>query len=162
MAGTLIDAEILEMENDNLQIWSNADMQYDYRYSALKGKHGRYVVISARLQLEAGHDPAELNARADSFVAHRKKTQPPGASLGSMFKNPPGDYAGRLIESAGLKGTQIGGVQVSPVHANFFVNVGAGTASDYNALIDLAQKRVYEQFGVHLELEVERVGDWES
>jgi len=75
-----------------------------------------------------------------------------------MFKNPPGDYAGRLIEAAGLKGTQIGGVMISPVHANFFVNTGGGTANDYLALIRCAQDKVRERFGVDLALEVELIG----
>jgi UDP-N-acetylmuramate dehydrogenase len=160
MAHSLIDCEIYDAAADTLQTWSNADMDYEYRHSALKGQHGRYVVLGARLQLEVGHLPSELNAKADGFIAHRKKTQPPGASLGSMFKNPTGDYAGRLIEAAGLKGTQIGGVRISPVHANFFVNVGGGTAADYNALIELAQQEVLQEFGIQLELEVERIGDW--
>lgn len=76
-----------------------------------------------------------------------------------MFKNPPGDYAGRLIEAAGLKGTAIGGVQISSVHANFFINVGGGTAADYWALIELARRAVQEQFGVTLELEIEYIGE---
>ena len=142
------------------EVYQNADFEYAYRHSKLKGQAGRYVVLSARLQLEPGHHPTELTKIAEGFVAHRKKTQPPGASLGSMFKNPPGDYAGRLIEAAGLKGSQIGGVQISPVHGNFFVNVGHGTAADYNALIELAQKTVFNKFGIALELEIERIGDW--
>lgn len=173
MAGILLDAQVLDvqllghdesrssMPSADLQTWSVSDMHYAYRHSVLKGQHGRYVVIGARLKLESGHHPAELNRIADGFVAHRKETQPPGASLGSMFKNPEGDYAGRLIEAAGLKGTQIGGVQISPVHANFFINIGGGTAADYQALIELAQKTVKAKFGISLELEVERIGDWE-
>lgn len=160
MAHVLSDAEILDVLKNQVTTWSPADLTYEYRYSALKGQREKYVVLRARLQLDPHHDPAELNRIADEFVAHRKKTQPPGASLGSMFKNPPGDYAGRLIDAAGLKGTQIGGVQISPLHGNFFVNVGKGTATDYNALIELAQKTVLEKFGVELELEVERIGDW--
>jgi UDP-N-acetylmuramate dehydrogenase len=76
-----------------------------------------------------------------------------------MFKNPPGDYAGRLIEAAGLKGTKIGGVMISPIHANFFVNTVQGSAADYLALIRLAQQTVQEKFGVALELEVELLGE---
>jgi len=161
-AGCLADAEILDLQTDGLSIMGAEFLDYDYRYSKLKATPGRYVVISARFKLEPGHNPSELNAKADEFVAHRKKTQPPGASLGSMFKNPPGDYAGRLIEAAGLKGHQIGGVQISPLHGNFFVNVGGGTAADYGALIELAQRTVQKQFGIALELEIERVGDWDN
>lgn len=158
-AHILYDARLLNVQSLEEENWPVADFEYAYRYSKLKANTGRWIVLSARFQLEPGHDPGELKKTADEFIAHRKKTQPPGASLGSMFKNPPGDYAGRLIEAAGLKGTQIGGVKISPVHANFFINTGSGTAADYRALIDLAQRTVYEKFGVMLELEIEQIGD---
>jgi UDP-N-acetylmuramate dehydrogenase len=96
------------------------------------------------------------------MTERRKRTQPPGASLGSIFKNPPGYYAGRLIEAAGLKGYTIGSVQVSPVHANFFVNTGGASASDVKQLIDLTRTTVRERFGVELELEIELIGEWGS
>ncbi len=104
--------------------------------------------------------PEQVQARIDEFVAYRKRTQPPGASLGSMFKNPPGDYAGRLIEAAGLKGARVGGAQISPVHANFFINTGNASAGDIRDLIRLAQETVLSKFGVELELEIELVGEW--
>jgi UDP-N-acetylmuramate dehydrogenase len=98
-----------------------------------------------------------------AFQAHRKQTQPAGASLGSIFKNPPGDYAGRLIEAAGLKGYHIGGAAVSAVHANFFINSGgAATASDYHALVRHVQATVDERFGIALEPEIEFIGEFES
>lgn len=135
------------------------DLQYGYRESALKGSATPYLVTKVALQLEAGADPAELAALAAEYVAHRKRTQPPGASLGSIFKNPPGDYAGRLIEAAGLKGTARGGVQISPRHANFFVNTGAGgSAADYYGLIQFAQTQVHAHCGVMLEPEIELLG----
>lgn len=140
--------------------WTNERLGYRYRESALKHNPDPYVVLTVELALEPGHDPDALKATAEGFIAHRKRTQPPGASLGSMFKNPPGDYAGRLIEAAGLKGTAHGGVMISPVHANFFVNTGSGTAADYLALIRLAEQQVQAQFGVTLALEVELVGDF--
>ena len=80
--------------------------------------------------------------------------------MGSIFKNPPGDYAGRLIEAAGLKGTRVGGAEISPVHANFIVNDEGASASDVYDLIRLAQNKVLEIFGVELELEIELVGEW--
>ncbi len=138
--------------------WHAEQLAYRYRESALKHSAYRYVVLAATFRLAPGHDPAVLRARADEYIAHRKRTQPPGASLGSMFKNPPGDYAGRLIEAAGLKGARAGGVIISPVHANFFVNTGGGTATDYLALIRLAQATVRERFGIALDLEVELIG----
>ncbi|HML24654.1 MAG TPA: UDP-N-acetylmuramate dehydrogenase, partial [Aggregatilinea sp.] len=160
MAEIVRTVEVLDAADLSVATWDVARMDYAYRHSALKGTRGRYVVLGAALTLEPGHDPAALNARADGFVAHRKQTQPPGASLGSIFKNPPGDYAGRLIEAAGLKGYAIGGVQISPVHANFFVHTGHGTASDYRALIEHARAVVLAQFGVTLETEIECLGDW--
>jgi UDP-N-acetylmuramate dehydrogenase len=143
-------------------VWGVSQMHYDYRYSILKGDRGRYVVLAATLVLEPGHDPDQLNARADEYVAHRKRTQPPGASLGSIFKNPPDDYAGRLIEAAGLKGMAISSVQISPVHANFIVNTGEGTAADYCRLIELARDTVRDKFGIALELEIELIGAWDE
>jgi UDP-N-acetylmuramate dehydrogenase len=77
-----------------------------------------------------------------------------------MFKNPPGDAAGRLIDAAGLKGTRIGQAEISTVHANFFVNVGGATAQNVMMLINLVREKVIQKFGVTLELEVELVGDW--
>jgi UDP-N-acetylmuramate dehydrogenase len=162
MAHNLLEARVFDLEKNAEQTWAVEAFEYAYRHSKLKGQRGRYLVLSARLQLEKGHIPAALQAIAEGFIAQRKKTQPPGASLGSMFKNPPGDYAGRLIEAAGLKGQQRGGVQISPLHGNFFINVGGGSAADYDALITLTQRTVHEKFGIHLELEVEKVGDWEG
>jgi UDP-N-acetylmuramate dehydrogenase len=94
------------------------------------------------------------------FLEHRRRTQPPGASMGSMFKNPSGDYAGRLIEAAGLKGTRIGNAEISTLHGNFFINLGGARAADVRQLIDLASNVVYEQTGIQLELEIELIGTW--
>jgi UDP-N-acetylmuramate dehydrogenase len=105
-------------------------------------------------------DPARVRERVLAYRQHRKETQPPQPSAGSVFKNPPGDYSGRLIEAAGLKGTVIGRAQISPRHANFIVNLGGATAADIVALIALARTTVRERFGVALELEVELRGDW--
>ena len=81
--------------------------------------------------------------------------------MGSMFKNPQGDFAGRLIEAAGLKGTRIGNAEISSIHGNFFVNHGETSAKDIKALIQLTQQTVQEKLGVQLELEVEMIGEWE-
>ncbi len=158
IAGNLVLAEILHHKLGRVN-WTVDQMQYAYRSSILKRQPGEVVVLAARLQL--GHStPAEIKERMDEFSARRRRTQPPGASLGSMFKNPAGDYAGRLIEAAGLKSTRIGGAEISPVHANFFINLGDATADDIGELIALAQKTVREKFNVSLELEVELLGDW--
>jgi len=137
------------------------ELDYDYRYSRLKArKDRRFMVLQASFRLEKD-DPKSIQARMDEYNIWRKQTQPPGASLGSIFKNPPGDYAGRLIEAANLKGHRIGDVQVSPIHANFFVNMGENaTAQDYLRLIRKVQQRVRQAFGVQLELEIQTLGDW--
>jgi UDP-N-acetylmuramate dehydrogenase len=105
-------------------------------------------------------DPEKLRTTIEEYKKHRKTTQPPQKSAGSVFKNPPGDYAGRLIDQAGLKGTTHGKAQISKRHANFIVNLGGASSADVVALIVEARNRVYEQFGVDLELEVELRGEW--
>ena len=80
--------------------------------------------------------------------------------MGSMFKNPPGDHAGRLIEAAGLKGARVGDAEISNQHANFFINRGRATAGEVYELIRMARDTVAEEFGVQLELEVELIGEW--
>lgn len=139
---------------------SPEEMEFSYRKSGLIRKV-RPVVVSAEFQLEEG-DPEEILEQMKAFAARRRRTQPLGMpSSGSVFKNPPGDYAGRLIEAVQLKGARIGGAQISTVHGNFIVNTGGARADDVYRLIRLAQSRVYEEFGVKLELEVELVG-WDS
>lgn len=105
-------------------------------------------------------DPQTLRATIDEHKQYRKRTQPPQQSAGSVFKNPPGDYAGRLIEAVGLKGMTYGGAQISERHANFIVNVGGARAADVAALIKEAHNRVAQRFGVDLEMEVELRGEW--
>jgi UDP-N-acetylmuramate dehydrogenase len=158
MAGSLTAVDIA-VKDSAVERWSKDRLGYGYRESALKHAPLPFVILKVELQLSSGHDPVTLQATADSFIAHRRRTQPPGASLGSMFKNPPGDYAGRLIEAAGLKGVQSGGVMISPIHANFFVNTGTGTSADYLTLIRLVQQTVSQKFRVVLELEVEVIGE---
>jgi UDP-N-acetylmuramate dehydrogenase len=158
-ASVLCEAVVLDAVRGP-QLMTRDDLQYGYRTSSLKARSDRrFIVLVALFALKQDEAQAILE-RMEHFIAYRKSTQPPGASLGSIFKNPPGDYAGRLIEAAGLKGYTIGGAQVSPVHANFFINRGTASASDYYALIRHVQKVVREISGVELELEVELVGDW--
>jgi UDP-N-acetylmuramate dehydrogenase len=116
------------------------------------------VVLRAEFELERD-DAANCIARMNHYTEHRRRTQPTEPSVGSMFKNPPGDFAGRLIEAAGLKGTRIGNAQVSYVHGNFFVNLGGATANDVLQLIEVVKTGVREKFKVELELEIQIVGD---
>jgi UDP-N-acetylmuramate dehydrogenase len=129
---------------------------FKYRCSRLKGAGEEVVVLAATFRLRE-REPAHLQAKAEEYTTRRCGTQPPGRTLGSTFKNPPDDYAGRLIEAAGLKGTRVGGVVVSPHHANFLINEGSGTAADYLALIRLVQEAVERRFGVRLEPEIELI-----
>lgn len=105
-------------------------------------------------------DPAAVRARVERNKKHRRETQPPQPSAGSVFKNPDGTYSGKLIEEAGLKGTRAGRAEISPRHANFIVNTGGATAADVVALIALVRRTVRERFSIELELEVELRGDW--
>jgi UDP-N-acetylmuramate dehydrogenase len=118
------------------------------------------VVLAAMLHLAFSTREA-VETKIDQFVAYRRQTQPPGASMGSMFKNPLGDHAGRLIEEAGLKGTRVGDAAISSLHANFFINYGHASADDIWDLIHLAQSVVENKFGVRLELEIELLGLWQ-
>ena len=157
MAGNLIWAELLT-ENGR-EKFTAEQMGYGYRTSVLKRAELDAVVLAAELRLRDS-SKEEAMTNIEQFSAHRKATQPPGASMGSMFKNPNGDYAGRLIDAAGLKGIRIGNAEISPLHGNFFINHGTTRADDIRALIELVIKTVKESQGVELELEIELVGDW--
>ena len=169
MAGNLMVAEILHRKEDletsgeshsMREHWPLEHFEFSYRSSAIKRQPGKFVVLAARLRLEQS-TPEKAIAKADEFTAYRQRTQPPGATIGSMFKNPPGDYAGRLLEAAGMKGRSVGDAEISKLHANFFVNRGNASAEDIYSLIDLARTKVQEQFGISLRLEVELLGDWQ-
>jgi UDP-N-acetylmuramate dehydrogenase len=157
MSQNLIWADVLKM-NGREKI-SVEQMGYGYRTSTMKRNEMKAIVLSAMLRLK-NSTKEDVSAKIEQFSERRKATQPPGASMGSMFKNPEGDHAGRLIEAAGLKGTRIGNAEISTVHGNFFINHGETKAEDVHALIRLTQRTVHEKFGVQLDLEVELVGEW--
>ncbi len=157
MSGNLIWADVLT-KNGREKI-SVEKMDYGYRTSVYKRSDETVIILSALLRLKNANKD-EVSVKINEFSERRKTTQPPGASMGSMFKNPVGDHAGRLIEAAGLKGTRIGNAEISTLHGNFFVSHGETKAEDVRALIRLAQKTVAEKFNVKLELEVELVGEW--
>jgi UDP-N-acetylmuramate dehydrogenase len=104
-------------------------------------------------------DPETLAARRQENHAYRMRTQPKGHTVGSVFVNPIGDHAGRLVEAAGLKGFRVGNAVISEKHANWILNEGGASAADIEALIRTAQARVREQFGVELKAEVRIVGE---
>jgi UDP-N-acetylmuramate dehydrogenase len=157
MAGNLIWTELLT-ENGR-EKFTAEQMGYGYRTSILKRGEVDAIVLAAELRLQ-NSTKEEVTVKIEQFGAHRKTTQPPGASMGSMFKNPNGDYAGKLIEASGLKGARIGNAEISRLHGNFFLNHDNTKADDIRALIELVMKTVKEKQGVDLELEVELVGEW--
>jgi UDP-N-acetylmuramate dehydrogenase len=158
MAASVKMAKILH-KTKGIEDWSVEKLAYQYRSSILKREKMPVVVLSAVLNV-VHTSREEAWQRIQTYQAHRKHTQPPGASMGSMFKNPTGDYAGRLIEAAGLKGHRIGRAMISPVHANFIINLDGASAADIWKLMTLAQETVKEQFGISLEPEIELIGDF--
>ena len=133
-----------------------ADMQLGYRTSVFKTNG--YIILFAKYNLHTG-DPAEIRARMDDVMDRRKTKQPlEYPSAGSVFKRPEGAFAGTLIEQCGLKGTTVGGAQVSEKHAGFIINVGGATCDDVMGLVKLVQDTVKEKTGYMLEREIIRTG----
>lgn len=145
------------------RIFSNDELKYGYRDSLLKREQGRdisrRVVLSAEFEL-VSESIEVLAARAEAFNTQRKQSQPSGATSGSMFKNPANFYAGYLIDSAELRGVNVGGAKISEKHANFFINTGEATAEDVRELVAQAWNAVRDEFDIEMELEVEMVGEW--
>jgi UDP-N-acetylmuramate dehydrogenase len=136
---------------------SRPEMTFTYRDS-----HLPVGVVVTRVEMHLQRAEAtRVGGKVRELTSKRKDSQPSGfPNSGSMFRNPPGDYAGRLIEAAGLKGKRIGRSQISERHANFFVNLGGAKASEVRELMELAQAKVWEKFGVELMAEVKFVGEW--
>jgi len=155
-AGDRVVEVVVATPRGGLQTFGPSGLRFVYR--GVHGLPAGSVVVAARFQLETSTREA-VRAEVERHLAHRRATQPiDQPSCGSVFKNPPGGQAGRLIDGAGLKGERAGGAQISPVHANFIVNVGGARAADVLALIDRARKAVAETSGVELEPEVRIVG----
>jgi UDP-N-acetylmuramate dehydrogenase len=147
-------ASVTYLEADgSVATYDRASCAFGYRTSVFRGRRG--VVLAALLALTPD-DPAAVAGRLSHFADSRKANQPTELpSCGSVFLKPPGDFAGRLIEAAGLKGRRIGAIEVSAKHANFFVNLGGGTSADALALVELVEREVQEKFGVRLTREFE-------
>ncbi len=139
------------------QALSKDDVGFAYRRTALPRG---FIITRVEFDLAWG-DREALRTRVADIHAKRVARQPRGVpNAGSIFKNPPGNFAGRLLEGAGLKGARLGGAAFSEHHANFIVNLGGARAEEVRALIEMARSRVKEQSGVWLEPEVKLVGDW--
>jgi UDP-N-acetylmuramate dehydrogenase len=141
------------------------DLAFGYRDSRFKRRAGgaaAELIVEATFRLTPA-DPDTIKARLDEIRRWRQAHQPLGLpSAGSVFRNPPGDSAGRLIDAAGLKGRRIGGAVVSEKHANFIVNDQKGTAADVRRLAEEVRAEVEARHGVRLEYEIEFLGDWLS
>jgi UDP-N-acetylmuramate--L-alanine ligase/UDP-N-acetylenolpyruvoylglucosamine reductase len=151
-----LEAVVMLNERGEIEERPAGWLEAAYRHTIIKAapRPRPWIVLAAVMLLPKG-DPKILVRLADEHAAFRKETQPTGACAGSTFANPPGDFAGRLLEESGLKGFAIGGAAFSPKHANWIVNDGTATAADVRALIDTAQARVRDRFGVELRREVE-------
>ena len=164
MAGVLVSARVLDAAGGE-SIVPVADLELDYRDSRFKHvPPGAFpdFVLEATFALSPA-DPDVIKARLDEIRRWRQAHQPLGLpSAGSVFRNPEGDSAGRLIEAVGLKGHRVGGAVVSEKHANFIVNDQKGTAADVRKLAEQVQAVVLERHGIALAFEIEFLGDWEG
>jgi UDP-N-acetylmuramate dehydrogenase len=132
----------------------------DSRFKHDEPGQPRELIVDATFRLEPA-DPETIKGRLDDIRRWRQAHQPLGLpSAGSVFRNPPGDSAGRLIDAAGLKGRRIGGAVVSEKHANFVVNDQKGTATDVRRLMETVRAEVAATHGIELAFEVEFLGDW--
>jgi UDP-N-acetylmuramate dehydrogenase len=159
MRERVVEVGTWDPDSGTQQRLTNAACRFAYRESRFK--HEALVVLHATLQLSPD-DSQLVAARVAEFQAQRLATQPLAEqNAGSVFRNPPGDFAGRLIEAAGLKGAQEGSASVSERHANFIVTQPGGRAADVRRLADRVRSTVLESTGVSLTFEIEFVGDWE-
>jgi UDP-N-acetylmuramate dehydrogenase len=160
MKDVLVSVRCYDSNTDEVREILVQNLKMGYRHSDLKNNLN-LIVLSAKFKvskdkLQASGDPVE-------FAAHRNQSQPKGLTTGSFFKNPVGDYAGRLIEEAGLKGSKVGGIRSSELHANFFINDGTANEKDVLGLKELIQIEVENKFGIELEPEIQFVKsqDWQ-
>jgi len=146
--------EVSVLRGDKVVSVPRAEGRFAYRRSGF----GDDVILGASFRLPVG-DKAEIMRKRRELLMKRNRAQPVNfPNSGSMFKNPPDNFAAKLIEDAGLKGTRRGEAQISERHANFIVNLGGATAEDVLELIELARRTVHEKFSINLELEVKLIG----
>lgn len=151
----VVSVEVID-KNGNANKLRGEECDFGYRTSRFQTSGE--IILKTKIQLKQA-SKEEIEAKAKDILV-RKMHQPPGPSLGSTFKNPPGNFAGKLIEECGLKGTKVGGAKISEKHANFIINTGNAKAADVKALIDLMKQKVKEKFGIDLEEEIRYLGDW--
>ncbi|MCI0346444.1 MAG: UDP-N-acetylenolpyruvoylglucosamine reductase, partial [Chloroflexi bacterium] len=154
LAATLVRVRVVDLRTGDHGWVTAADLDLGYRRSSVAAHH---VVVEAELVLAEG-DPVAGEALVGDIVRWRRENQPGGQNAGSVFANPPGDAAGRLIDAAGCKGLRVGSAEVSHKHANFFIADDGGSADDVHALMVQVRRRVEGATGVVLEPETELVG----
>ncbi|MCU1490803.1 MAG: UDP-N-acetylenolpyruvoylglucosamine reductase [Acidimicrobiaceae bacterium] len=150
----LVSARLVDLAHGTDRVVSAAELSFSYRRSAVRASE---VVCSATFAAETG-DPAASAAKISEIVGWRRANQPGGRNAGSVFTNPPGDAAGRIVEAAGLKGLRLGSAEVSPRHANFVQADADGSADDVHRLVREVQRLVAERLGIELSTEVAFVG----
>ena len=156
LVDVVLEAEVMSPTGRSRRHLGRRQLRFSYR--ALRGLARGSAILSLLLAVSPS-DPDCVRTEVERMLAKRAETQPLDVpSCGSVFKNPPGDFAGRLIEAAGLKGERMGGAAISPVHANFIANLGDATASDVLALIARARDAVRDGTGIELETEVRVLG----
>ncbi|NMC45851.1 MAG: UDP-N-acetylmuramate dehydrogenase [Chloroflexi bacterium] len=155
-----MQAEILHRYKGK-SIYTNQDMAFEYRSSILKRAEEPFVALTADFSVCPG-DREESEMKVETYRQRRLKNQPPGPSMGSIFRNPPEEKAGRLIESVGLKGITHGGAEISSQHGNFIINSSNGSAQDIWYLIQTIENKVHQKYGIFLHPEIELIGDWDA
>ncbi|MEA2476456.1 MAG: UDP-N-acetylmuramate dehydrogenase [Actinomycetota bacterium] len=157
-ADCLTEARLFDLATGHARVEAVADLGFDYRTS---GVGPNDIVIEAAFGLQR-EDERAIRDRMDAYRKHRAATQPPAVqNAGSVFKNPPGDSAGRLVEAAGLKGFSVGGASVSQLHANFFIAGPDATAQDVFDLVRAVRERVHEASGIDLTPEIHFAGGFD-
>ena len=147
-----ISGTVYDVANNDFISWDHALFHFDYRSSELKRQHGKYILTEAIFAFpKSNYEEFQSSLR---FVNEQRNIRPIGKSCGSFFTNPPAEIAGKLIEGAGLKGYTIGGAQVSPIHANYIMNIGNAKACDIHNLCATIQAKVKEKYNIILEPEV--------
>lgn len=158
VADRLHSVHVFDIGEGTARELTAADLDYSYRSSSLTDPQ---VVLTAAFHLVPA-EPAVVKARIEAYRKHRAETQPGAVqNAGSVFRNPPGDHAGRLVEATGLKGLRVGGASVSELHANFFIAEDGATAQDVYELVAAVIARVEAAHGIRLEPEVRFVGHFE-
>jgi UDP-N-acetylmuramate dehydrogenase len=159
-ADSFVQAEILHRDSGKA-IYRKEAMAFEYRSSVLKRNREACVILTASFAAQPG-DHDQIMAEMEEFKNRRQRTQPPGPSMGSIFRNPQCDKAGKLVESVGLKGKKYGGAEISAQHANFIINSSGGSAQDVWNLIQTIENAVQHKFGFYLYPEIQLIGDWDA